>query len=141
MGCVATINGVYYTIIIHTHSKFQTVLKNYMLCELSGYSINSRSDDTTCSKDELETYNYVGLSITTSIFTFIFLPFLILLVMIEWRRFIQWVKVSFQIEKTTASCLSKQNTVMKWNLPNYQNRTIQSSVWIFNFHFWMKIFC
>ena len=76
-----------------------SVFKHYMLCELSGCSINSRSDDTTCSKDELETYNYVGLSVTSSIFTFIFLPLLFLLVMIEWRRFIRWMKVSFQMKK------------------------------------------
>ena len=99
MGCVATINGVNNTIRLRTQSKLQTVVKNYILCELSGYSINSGNDDTTCSKDELETYSYVGLSVTSSIFTFIFLPFLLLLVMIEWQRFIQWMKVSFQMKK------------------------------------------
>ena len=102
MGCVATINVVRTTIIIHTQTKLQAVLKNYMLCELSGYSINSGNDITTCSKDELETYNYVGLSITSSIFIFIFLPLLLLLVMIEWQRFIRWMKVSFEMKKTTA---------------------------------------
>ena len=102
MGCVATINGVYYTISLHTQSKLQAVLKNYILCELSGYSMNSGNDVTTCSKDELETYNYVGLSITSGVFTFIFLPLLLLLVMIEWRRFIQWMKVSFRMKETTA---------------------------------------
>ena len=107
VGCVATINGVYYTIRLHTQSKLQAVLKNYMLCELSGYSMNSWNDITTCSKDELETYNYVGLSITSSVFTFIFLPLLLLLVMIEWRRFIQWMKVSFRMKETTVSSLSK----------------------------------
>ena len=64
--------------------------------------MNSGNNITTCSKDELEIYNYIGLSITTSIFTFIFLPLLLLLVMIEWRRFIQWMKVSFEMKKTTA---------------------------------------
>ena len=102
MGCVATINGVHSIITIHTQTKLQAVLKNYMLCELSGYSMNSGNNITTCSKDELEIYNYIGLSITTSIFTFIFLPLLLLLVMIEWRRFIQWMKVSFRMKKNNS---------------------------------------
>ena len=102
MGCVATINGVHSIITIHTQTKLQAVLKNYMLCELSGYSMNSENDITTCSKDELETYSYVGLSVTSRIFISVFLPLLLLLVMIEWRRFIQWMKVSFEMKKTTA---------------------------------------
>ena len=110
MGCVVTINGVYYTISLHTQSKFQAVHKNYMLCELSGYSMNSGNDITTCSKDELETYSYVGLSITSSVFSFIFLPLLLLLVMIEWQHFIQWMKVLFRMKKTTVSSLSKLNS-------------------------------
>ena len=102
MGCVTTINGVNNTIRLRTQSKLQAVLKNYMLCELLGYSTNRGNNITTCSKDELETYNYVGLSITSSIFIFIFLPLLLLLVMIEWGRFIRWMKVSFEMKKTTA---------------------------------------
>ena len=116
MGCVATINGVYYTIIIHTQFKLQTVLKNYMLCELSGYSINSGNDDTTCSKDELETYSYAGFYVTARIFTSVFVPFLFLLVMIEWQRFIQWMKMSFRMKKTTVSSFSKLNSCNEMRL-------------------------
>ena len=116
MGCVATINGVYYTIIIHTQFKLQTVLKNYMLCELSGYSINSGNEDTTCSKDELETYSYAGFYVTARIFTSVFVPLLFILVMIEWRRFIQWMKMSFPMKKTTVSGFPKLNSCNEMRL-------------------------
>ena len=116
VGCVATINGVYSTIRLHTRFKLQAALKNYMLCELSGYSINSGNDDTTCSKDELETYSYAGFYVTARIFTSVFVPFLFLLVMIEWRCFIQWMKKSFQMKKTTVSSLPKLNSCNEMRL-------------------------
>ena len=118
VGSVATLNGVYTTIRLRTQFKLQAALKNYMLCELSGYSINSGNDDTTCrcSKDELETYSYAGFYVTARIFTSVFVPFLFLLVMIEWRRFIQWMKMSFQMKKTTVSSLPKLNSCNEMRL-------------------------
>ena len=78
--------------------------------------MNSENDITTCSKDELETYSYVGLSVTSRIFISVFLPVLLLLVMIEWRRFIQWMKVSFRMKKTTVSSFSKLNSCNEMRL-------------------------
>ena len=95
MGCVAALNGIYYTLSINAQTKLSTALNLNFLCELPGYIMDQENDMTTCSKDELEKYSYTDLSYVSTIFTFALLPLVILLYMITWQHCMKWMKVLF----------------------------------------------
>ena len=108
VGGVSTLSGVYYTLLLSQKNELQAALNSYLLCELPGYIMNNENDMITCSKDEIEEYSYTGLSIAFIVFTYVFLPLVFLLAIIEWRRFIQKMKVWLGIKnEPVAMSMSK----------------------------------
>ena len=96
VGCVAALNGIYFTLSVSAQAKRNSALNLNFLCELPGYIIDKGNDMTTCSKDELEKYSYTGLSSVSTIFTFALLPLVFLLTMMKWYRFMQLMKLLFR---------------------------------------------
>ena len=74
--------------------------------------MNNENDMTTCSKDEIEKYSYTGLSIAHTVFSYTLMPLMFLLTIIEWKRFIQKMKVLLHMKNNelTASNLAQLNT-------------------------------
>ena len=114
MGCVAALNGIFYTLSVTAQTKLSRALNDNFLCELPGYILDQENNKTTCSKDELEKYSYIGLSYMTTIFTYALLPLVLLLTNIPWQNFVQWMKVLFRkkkAEQTTILSLSKLSSL------------------------------
>ena len=113
MGCVAALNGIFYTLSVTAQTKLSRALNENFLCELPGYFVD-KENITTCSKDELEKYSYIGLSYMTTIFTYALLPLVFLLTNIPWLNFVQRMKVLFRkkkAEQTTTLSLSKLSSL------------------------------
>ena len=114
MGCVAALNGIFYTLSVTAQTKLSRALNDNFLCELPGYILDQENNKTTCSKDELEKYSYIGLSYMTTIFTYALLPLVFLLTNIPWLNFVQRMKVLYRkkkAEQTTTLSLSKLSSL------------------------------
>ena len=106
VGCVAALNGIFFTLLVSAQAKRKSALNLNFLCELPGYILDKENDMTTCNKDELEKYSYTDLSYVSTIFTFALLPLVIILTMMKWQRFMQLMKVLFrkkEVQRETKS--------------------------------------
>ena len=119
VGCVAELNGIYYTLLVSAQAKFNSALNLNFLCELPGYILDKENDMTRCSKDELEKYSFAGLSYVSTIFTFALLPLVIILTMMKWQRFMQLMKVLFgkkEVERKKIPNLSKLRSLYEMKI-------------------------
>ena len=108
---VSTLSGIYYTTFL-SGNELEAPLNSYLLCELPGYIMNNENDMITCSKNEIEKFSYTGLSISHAIFSYILMPLMLLLTIIEWKWFIQKMKVLLHMKnkELNASNLAQLNT-------------------------------
>ena len=103
VSIACTVSGAYNTLLVSGGNELEAALNSYLLCELPGYIMNSESDLTTCSKDEIEKYSYTGLSIAQIIFNYTLTPLIFLLTIIEWKWFILKMKILLHMKNDELS--------------------------------------
>ena len=103
VSIISTVSGIYYAVLISGTNEWIAALYRHLLCETPGYIMDNDDDMTTCSKDGIEKYSYRGLAITHVFLFYTLMPLMFLLAIIEWKSFIQKMKVLLHVESEEPS--------------------------------------
>ena len=113
VSIICSIIGIYSTLLLSGGNEYGAAIYRYLLCETPGYIMDNENDMTTCSKDEMKKYSYTRLSIAYIILYYTLMPLMFLLVIIEWKSFIQKMKglLHMKNEELSVSNLVQLNTL------------------------------